>query len=360
MTVVVFHRRRAQRLARLLDEATGPGRHHAAAPDDDMAALVRLGRRLAAVPPVTEAPREDFRELLRARLVAKAELNGVARAGRPGTRTRVAAGTAAGPTWRPSRARGAILAGVAAGAVALSGVSTASNGAVPGDPLYGVKRSTEMAQLALAGNDISRGQMYLEFARIRLAEARVVRTDPQQFRAALVDMDAETRFGVRLLATAALERRDPAALDAIDTFTDGQRTDLFDMTRGLDSASVAGAVSSLALLDQVSRRVDQLRSSLSCQGAFGTRSDSLGPQPPVCQQGAIPPGGAKVHSPVGPVRSATGGPATSPPAAADPPAQAPATTVSAHAPGTAHRPASATPAVTAPPAATQATGRWPL
>ena len=44
---------------------------------------------------------------------------------------------------------------------------TASSGATS----YNVKRSTERAQLALAGSDVSRGKLYLEFAGSRLDEA---------------------------------------------------------------------------------------------------------------------------------------------------------------------------------------------
>ena len=40
----------------------------------------------------------------------------------------------------------------------------------------------------------------------------------------LDDMDRETQQGIRLLTTTAVERKDPAALDAIDTFLSTQRT----------------------------------------------------------------------------------------------------------------------------------------
>ena len=48
--------------------------------------------------------------------------------------------------------------------MAVSGMSAASENAMPGDALYGVKRSTERAQLALASSEVNRGQLFLDFA----------------------------------------------------------------------------------------------------------------------------------------------------------------------------------------------------
>ena len=70
------------------------------------------------------------------------------------------AGTRPTRNARRLRTRGAIIVGVACGAIAVSGMSAASENAVPGDALYGVKRSTERAQLELASSDLVR-QAYL-------------------------------------------------------------------------------------------------------------------------------------------------------------------------------------------------------
>ncbi len=66
------------------------------------------------------------------------------------------------------------MAALLTGTVAVSGVSAASGDALPGETLYDVKRSTERAQLALAGNDLGKAQLYLEFARTRIQEASEV------------------------------------------------------------------------------------------------------------------------------------------------------------------------------------------
>lgn len=285
----VFHRRRAQRFAQLLNEAGGLRRHHSRSElDDELARLLATSHRLRQVNPRI-APDLDFRVGLRAMLVATAEREGVnatvvlpAVEARPAGLARLARARPdlrrlTAPSARRVRARGAIIVGVAAGTLALSGMSAASGDAVPGDPLYGVKRSTERAQLALAGSEISRGQLYLEFAKTRVAEASAVRGDQSGLAGVLGDMDAETRHGVKLLTSAAVNRHDPVALDAIDRFVGVQRRNVAGLRD--ESGARTRVDESLELLDSVARRSAALRTSLSC-GAAG--SDALGPVPKRC------------------------------------------------------------------------------
>lgn len=295
MSTLVFHRQRAQRFAQLLDEAGGGRRHHSRCDlDAELARLVATSDRLRRVRS-RAAPEPEFRDGLRAMLVATAEREGVnatvvlpALDAPPARLARLRPGLArlrpnlsrlagAGPGARRVRTRGAIVVGVAAGTLALSGMSAASGDALPGDALYGVKRSTERAQLALAGSEISRGQLYLEFAKTRVAEASAVSEDQSGLAGVLDDMDAETRDGVKLLTSAAVSRRDPIALDAVDRFVGVQRrsiTGLLDRSGGRERVR-----ESLALLDSVARRSAALRTYLSC-GVSG--SDALGPMPISC------------------------------------------------------------------------------
>ncbi|MCW3842238.1 DUF5667 domain-containing protein [Micromonospora yasonensis] len=281
----LFSRRRAERFAQLLDEANGGRRHHARSrADDELAALVAVSQRLAGDRPAGEVDAE-FRSGLRAMLVATAEREGV------GAPTKTEAGTATtgvrgsllpAVTGRRARARGAILVGIAAGAVALSGISAASENALPGDALYGMKRSTERAQLALASSDLSRGQLFLDFARTRLDEAATVRGDRLDFSAVLDDMDADTRQGVRLLATVAAQRSDPTGLDAIDAFLAGQRQAVSGLLGRADHVERDRTRRSLALLDEVGRRADGLREAIACGLPAPAASDALGPTPNAC------------------------------------------------------------------------------
>lgn len=282
MSAVVFHRRRAERFARLLDEANGRRRHHAHAPaDEDLPELVSIGHRLATLEPTVEIE-PGFRTELRAMLVATAEREGIGAVPGgvghvPQMRRPSAMRTALGT--RHGRARGAIIIGVAVGAIAVSGMSAASDDAKPGDALYGVKRSTERAQLALASSDLTRGQLYLDFARIRRAEALTVGHDRAGAAALLADMDADTRQGVKLLTTSAIYRRDPAALNAIDAFVGEQQREIGSLLDQLTAADRQRALASLALLDAVHRRSQALRETLGCASPG---SDQLGPLPATC------------------------------------------------------------------------------
>ncbi|MBC8990161.1 DUF5667 domain-containing protein [Micromonospora chalcea] len=276
----LFSRRRAERFAQLLDEANGGRRHHVRSKaDGELTALVEVSRRLSAERPDVE-PGAEFRTGLRAMLVATAEREGV---GTPAkTTTGVRGALLPAITGRRARARGAILVGVAAGAVALSGISAASENALPGDALYGMKRSTERAQLALASSDISRGQLFLDFARTRLDEAASVRGDRLGFSAVLDDMDADTRQGVRLLTTVAAQRSDPVALDAVDTFLTGQRRVVSGLLDRPDHAERDRTRRSLALLDAAGKRADALREAITCGLPAPQASDALGPAPAAC------------------------------------------------------------------------------
>ncbi|MEU1887770.1 DUF5667 domain-containing protein [Micromonospora rifamycinica] len=282
----LFSRRRAVRFAQLLDEADGGRRHHVRSrADDQLTALVAVGRRLVAERPVVEVDAE-FRAGLRAMLVATAERDGTADpvAG-AAPKTTVRGALLGGATARRARARGAILVGIAAGAVAVSGISAASENAVPGDALYGMKRSTERAQLALASSDVSRGQLFLDFARTRLDEAATLRDDPAGFSAVLDDMDTDTRQGVRLLTTAAAQHADPAALDTVNTFVTGQRRAVGGLLDGAGSAERDRTRQSLALLDAIRRRSDALRAAIACTLPAPVGSDALGPTPATCPVG---------------------------------------------------------------------------
>ncbi|SCG54433.1 DUF5667 domain-containing protein [Micromonospora inositola] len=287
----LFSRRRAERFAQLLDEANGGRRHHMRSRvDDELATLVAVGQRLTAGRPDVEVGTE-FRTGLRAMLVATAEREGIGAPAAANTQTAAAAGTGTrgsllpAVTARRARARGAILVGIAAGAVALSGISAASENALPGDALYGMKRSTERAQLALASSDISRGQLFLDFARTRLDEAATVRDDRIGFSAVLDDMDADTRQGVRLLTTVATQRSDPAGLDAVNVFVTGQRRAVSGLLDRTDHVERDRTGRSLALLDAVRKRSEALRAAIACGLPTPTASDALGPAPGTCPGG---------------------------------------------------------------------------
>lgn len=298
MTQPSFDRQRAERFAQLVD-GRDPLPAHEGAPTDDEAALAAIGRRLSSM----ELPgRVDpkFRAEFRAVLVATAERELAARAAaNPNARQapvtpagRLSAGLAktrtllgSSPQTRRARTRGAIIAGVAVGAIAVSGISGASEDSVPGDALYGMKRSTERAQLVLASDDTSKGELLLGFARTRAIEANAVRDDAAAFDRLLTETDSETKAAVSLLTRAAAERKSEAPLDVVANFVTRQREKLDGLVADPDAAGASRAAASLALLDQVAKRVDALRAALPCGSASTGRADELGPVPTRCTSG---------------------------------------------------------------------------
>ena len=286
MIASLFHRRRAERFSQLIDEAAGGRRHHTRSEsDDDLGSFVSLTRRLSDLPMTVES-HPEFREGLRAVLMATIEREGIGATAKPETgsdrESKLAASAAAVErrrTQRRARTFGAVVASLAAGVIALSGVSVASSDANPTGALYGFKRSTERAQLALTASDISKGQLLLDFAKTRLDEARAVTGNPAKFADVLKDMNEETRNGVQLLTTTAVDRRDPAALDVVDAFVADQRKGLTKLNDDLHGVNRTRAEASITLLSKVASRSTALRAILPCGSDATGDVDELGPTP---------------------------------------------------------------------------------
>ena len=276
-------RRRSDRFAEILDESSGRRRRHRRSDlDPELAPLVAIAAEVGATPAAPE-PTDEFKAGLRAMLLATAERDGIGatadeKAAQAASRAAMSAKTEVVKQVRtPSsgRARAAVIIGVMAGALLLSGVSAASTNALPGNPLYQVKRTNERAQLALAGSDVSRGNLYLDFAGSRLREAAQVGSDwtDRMF----TDMNDETAAGVVLLVSAAAAG-DDTAISAIRAFVDAQRK-LLASYAASEPSSVPQVRHSMALLDQVSARADAAAAALARGCGLGPTTDSLGPVP---------------------------------------------------------------------------------
>ena len=288
MNLNIFDRRSAERFAELLDETDRGRRHHTRGQaDEQLAELVAIGHSLSAARSGVQVDPE-FRMGLRAMLVATAERDGIGKTASATEQHEAVEPVRGllGKTGRRIRARGAIVIGVAAGAMAVSGISAASENAAPGDALYGVKRSTERAQLAMAGSDVTRGQLSLTFARNRLAEAAAMPGDNPRFRDVLGDMDNDTRQGVKLLTSSAVARKDKAPLNSVDTFVESQRRVLSPRLERLSPDNHERALTSMKLLDLVHDRADDLRSGLDCDTVTPSGSDAIGPKLRDCTTGA--------------------------------------------------------------------------
>lgn len=314
MTLNPVERRRAEEFARLLDSEDPTLPHQRAESSaasvrtrsvhtrevhtdaaEAFAELVGVTERLGGLGEQLMAasrPSQHWQDATRRRLMAVAADEGI------GVTARARASAAVPETKRapvhddmfPRRPRGgrrlAIVAALLTGTVAVSGVSAASGDALPGETLYGVKRSTEKAQLALAGNDLGRAQLYLEFARTRIQEAAEVVGDDAAVASALSDATGELRSGTALLGELAVESGDPAPLDYVDLFTNEHRWVLEDLVADLDGEALTAGEELVAVLEAAAVRSVDLRGALDCTEAGGT-ADELGPVPGTCAKDAV-------------------------------------------------------------------------
>jgi len=166
----------------------------------------------------------------------------------------------------------------------LAGVAVlGSRDALPGDPLYALKRGTENAELALARGDEARGRRYLALARTRAGEVRDLTgrdgLDPATVVDTLGTLDQQTAAGVRLLTTAAVGQRSDDLLVFVGTWSAQQYTVLYGVLARTPAGARPRLSDSLQLLRGVNTRVAELRADLNCACLSGAPGDYLGPLP---------------------------------------------------------------------------------
>ena len=243
-------------------------------------------------PALDGEPDPAFRAATRARLVAMAAVRTPAPPPVSGWRRVLAlrADTAA-PRRRPRLAVG--LAGAALAITVLATLVAVSTGARPGDVLYGLKRGTEQTQLALAGD--SRGRTLLQFAGTRLAELDGLRADGDSSLAVgtLRTMNQETTEAASLLTTRAVATRSSAPVEALASWTNGQRAGLVALQPRLPAGARPAAAHSLDLLARVGVRASAMTTALACPTEPATTGrDALGPVPAPCAAPSFgPPAG---------------------------------------------------------------------
>ena len=272
-----------RRQAKLADDfaAALEGRGAASARRDPaLSPLLSLAQGLQTMP---LGPAPDFRDALRQRLLAVATV-APAPVAVPSPLERAKTWV---DGWRVQRAIAAAAASMA-GVVALSGVSVGASRSLPGDPLYGLKRSTEGVQLSLARNDVNRGKRYLQHAETRLREvAKIVGEDialgpaptgPGQITMAfggsksarvgdaLKAMDDDTHDGTQLLFEAYTEQNDDEMLHIVQDFTARQRANLGQVLDALPTDAHAKAEASLKYVSELHLRATQLIAIGACGG----------------------------------------------------------------------------------------------
>jgi len=241
--------------------------------------------------------RESARQDIRAKVMTMAERNGIGITAKTTAdpaigRAQVGAiadtSTGRRPFARRVRARGAVLIGLAVGTLAVSGIAAASGTAMPGDALYGLKRSQESAQLQLSGSAASKGQLYLDFAGKRLGEAQSDTGNPNGLTQLIKQMDTETLQGANLLFTDAVNNHDAAALQTVAEFYARQKSELGQLKQQLQRGQPQyDLVLSYATdLDLVNLRWQQISAALSCPTIVRAPADKWGPNVKACGSAA--------------------------------------------------------------------------
>lgn len=169
---------------------------------------------------------------------------------------------------------------------ALGGMSLLlSRDALPGDALYGVKRSAEAASLGLTFGDEQKAFKHLEFATSRVNEMETLaqRYGPGDapaggYLSALTDFDTDASAGSRQLI-ALTTRQDGSLLSTLSSWAHQQAGRLAAITDRMPDTARSREASSLALANAIADRADALSQRLPCDQITSGNADAVGELP---------------------------------------------------------------------------------
>jgi hypothetical protein len=186
--------------------------------------------------------------------------------------------------WRYST-RLAAATGASAMALSGGGVALASQQALPGDALYGVKLVLEDAGLLFIGDQAQRGEQQLVNAGERMEEARLSAEAGNMDAAmrALREADDAGRAGARDIIQASQGRGDPSLLDLLAAFSTQQRERLTALLPLLSGDAEVAANDVMVSLNRIDQRVAVLGGSCAACGTETVTADDSR------QTGAAPP-----------------------------------------------------------------------
>ena len=255
-------RARAEAFAHAVDH--GP-RHSARLGDDpELLEAVELAGRLRTAGAV--APRPEFSAELRHRLMEQA----AARAATTATQLTVHTapddsddppgsedvGASVTDIRRRQSRRIRLVASTAALVLLGGGIGSAAAAqqAMPGDTLYGMKRSIENVATNVGVGDDSRGRRDLEHAMTRLSEVQELATNGgsvDTINATLDDFSKQARQGVSRLLASYQQNSDQSSITAITTFITSARQALGELAPQLPPESLKSGVEALATIEQL-------------------------------------------------------------------------------------------------------------
>ncbi|MFJ7210602.1 DUF5667 domain-containing protein [Amycolatopsis sp. NPDC098790] len=199
--------------------------------------------------------------------------------------------------WRPRTAD--LVAAALFLFLVLSGLTLVlSRNALPGDPLYGVKRAGESTALGLTFGDEAKARKHLEFATNRVTEMGELASEgasDADYRTAYDDFAADLKAGVAQMATVATSDGGGAqALSDVRLWARNQAARLAALPAG--PAPVLDDVRDL--LGKVQERTSGLVARMNCYQITTGSSDDLGliPATGECTQRPLPSSGGEPTS----------------------------------------------------------------
>lgn len=310
--------RQRERFARAVDSLPDTGQ----SPDPKLAgelAVVMMLRRSAAA----TAPTRDARERMRAAVLTQLPEPEPQPKLVPSPVPRTAAAQQK-PAQQPARKtppprtegritgpRGRFAIAMAAAfclLLVLSGMTLfLSRNALPGDPLYGVRRTVESATLGMTSGDEAKGLKHLEFAGDAIGDVETlvaqypdVRNSPVgDYLTAFADFDSDARAGTADLVGYAASNND-GVLSTLQDWASEQSNRIQQVQRSLPGQAVPASNDSLALLNRIVQRAGAISARNACYTITSGSTDDLG---------ALPATGPCDKAPaVGATMSATGVP----------------------------------------------------
>lgn len=249
-------RRSAEEFHRAVERSRDGARADADAPAPE---LLELVAQLRAVEPV--APRPDFSADLRARLMSEAATVLTPTAAKLSLSSRPAT---AAPARRERRL--AVLVGGFAVASAATSMAVASQGALPGDTLYPLKRALEDTSTTIRVDDTARAGSLLDHADVRLSEVEELasqgRAEDPAVLAETLAVFSEQASDASALAIRSYEADgDEAGIEQLRDFT----ASAMQRLRGLEDVVPTSARGALLTAASVLTGIDETAATL-CPG----------------------------------------------------------------------------------------------
>lgn len=278
-----WRRRQRERFARAVDSLPQSGPAHDPKLAGELAVVLMLRRTEEATAPDAEA-RDRMRAKLFERLAEPEEPPPAVVRPSPVPRK------APAPARRSTGTRGRLVIAMAATfclLLALSGMTLfLSKDALPGDPLYGVRRTVESASLGLTMGGQAKGMKHLEFAASRIDDVQsLVARYPDladspvgDYLTAFADFDSDAAAGTSDL-TGYASTNGPATLTTLRDWATQQASRIRQVESGLPQAARSRADQSLALLTRIEQRTAALAARNNCYSVTSGASDDLGVLP---------------------------------------------------------------------------------